>query len=235
MTLLTTISTAMVRQGQTAPATVIGNPDTGVVQRLALLQDVGDELAERVTWQRLNIPATIVGDGVATLFPLPADWGGMSEGLQIQSTAYPLLRLIGPVTNEVMANFKAFPARPIQPIWRIIQNNFEFFPTPANTEIYRYNYYSTLWIKSAAGVAQAAWLADTDVSLIDEKTLVSGLEWRWLKSKGLDYSEEFRRFEMRISRAEGRDDDAREIAMSSRRFVGEGTWPADLPVYSWPP
>jgi hypothetical protein len=235
LTLLAMVSTAMVRQGQTAPPTVIGNPDTGVVQRVALLQDIGDELAERVSWQRLNIAATIAGDGSTKLFPLPDDWGGMSEGEQLQSSAYPLLPVVGPLNNEAMAAFKAFPVAPLQPIWRIIQNQFEFFPAPADTEIYTYNYYSNLWIASATGTPQPAWLADTDVSLIDEKLMTTGLEWRWLKSKGLDYSEEFRRYELRLTRAEGRDDDSREVNMARKRLPYEGTWPGVLPIYGWPP
>jgi hypothetical protein len=206
LSLLSIVTNAMLRQNQAAPGVVFASTDTGVQQRITLLQDVGDELAERVTWQAENIAATIVCNGTQTLFPLPADWGGLSEGEQFQSTLYPTFPVIGPVTNEQMATFKALPVSPLQPVWRIIQNQFEFYPAPAAGEVYTYNYYSTYWIKQVGGSTVAAWTADTDVSLIDEKTLTTGLEWRWLKSKGLDYAEEFRRFEMRIGRADGRDD-----------------------------
>lgn len=229
--LLTMIQQAMLRQGQASPGTVIINSDTGVQQRVALLQDIGDELAERYTWQTLNQPAQIICDGVTTLFPLPSAWGGLSEGQQLQSTAFPTLPVLGPITNEQLAMFKALPVAPLQPVWRIIDNKFEFFPAPAATEVYNYNYYLSNWITSATGTPQAAWQADTDVSLIDEKVLVSGLEWRWLKSKGLDYSEEFRRYEMRLGRAAGRSDNARETAMSSRRLTGYNTWPGQVPIY----
>lgn len=231
MSLLTIVQQAMLRQGQAAPGVVIHSGDSGVQQRIALLQDIGDELDERYTWQTMNQPAQIVCDGVLTLFPLPPDWGGMSEGTTIQSTKFPTLPVLGQITNEQFAAFQALPVAPLQPLWRVRDNQFEFYPTPAAGEIYKYTYYSNQWIQSALGVPQSVWLADTDISLIDEKVLVSGLEWRWLKSKGLDYAEEFRRYEMRLGRAAGRSTNAREVTMSSRRFSAYPTWPGQLPVY----
>ena len=225
------VSQAMLRQNQSAPSSVIGNSDTGVQQRAALLQDIGDELAERYRWQSLNTPATIVCNGSTTLFGLPSGWGGLSEGESLQSTLFPTLPVVGPITNEQMAAFRALPVSPLQPVWRVIDGKFEFYPAPASGEIYTYNYYSNLWIASATGTPQAGFLADTDVSLIDEKVLISGLEWRWLKSKGLDYAEEFRRYEMRLSRAAGRDDNSREVAMSARRLSSYSTWPGQFPIF----
>lgn len=225
------VSAAMLRQNLSAPVNVFSNSDSGIVQRMALLQDVGDECAERVTWESLNVGATIACDGVTVLYPLPVGWGGLSEGEQLQSTLFPTFPMIGPVTNEEMAAFKALPVAPLQPIWRIIDGQFEFYPAPAAGEVYTYNYYSNLWIKTASGAMVAAFTADTDVSLIDEKVLTTGLEYRWLKSKGFDFTVELKRFEMRIARASGRDDDGREVDMSRRRIGGWNTWPGQIPIF----
>lgn len=231
MSLLSIIQQAMLRQGQAKPQLAFANTDTGVQQRIALLQDVGDELAERYTWQSLNTPASITCDGSTLLFDLPVAWGGLSEGESLQSTLFPTLPVVGPITNEQMAMFKALPVTPLQPVWRVIDGQFEFYPAPANGEVYKYNYYSSYWIASASGTPQEAWEADTDVSLIDEKVLTSGLEWRWLKAKGLDYAEEFRRYEMRLARAAGRSDNSREVAMSARRLSAYSTWPGQFPIF----
>lgn len=231
MSLASIVQQSMLRQGLAAPAVVFASADSGVQQRIALLQDIGDELSERYTWQTLNQPATIVCDGTSTMFPLPPDWGGLSEGQTLQSTAFPTWPVQGPVNNEQLAMFKALPAQPVQPVWRIIDQHFEFFPAPISTEVYTYNYYSIYWINNKDGVPQAAWTADTDVSLIPDSVLTSGLEWRWLKSKGLDYSEEFRRYETRLGRAAGRNDNQREVNMSSRMKVSRRTWPGVFPIY----
>ena len=231
MSLLSIITNMRLRQNQSSPMTIIGNADTGVIQQQALLQDIGDELAERNQWQALNIPATINGDGVTTQFAIPSTWDGMSNGLKFQSTLYPMLPVVGPITNEQMAAFKAFPVTPIQPVWRVIDGYFEFFPAVPLGEVYNYNYYSNAWIKSNANSLISTWAYDTDTSLIDEKVLTSGLEWRWLKAKGLDYAEEFRRYENRLMRADGRQATTREVAMSSKRVTGQAAWPGLIPIY----
>lgn len=244
MSLLTIIQQARLRTNQSKPTTAFANADTGIQQMIALLQDIGDEVAERNQWQALNISGTITGDGTTTIFPFAigtlidqttpeatdVDFGGLSNGLRFISSLVPLLPLIGPVTNEQMAAFKAFPLGLIRPVWRVINGNFEFFPALAAGEIATFNYYSTNWILNSAGLRAKVWAADTDTPLLDPKILSSGLEWRWLKAKGLDYGEEFRRYEMRIDRADGRQDTRRDVSMSRRRTGGYDTWPGLIPL-----
>lgn len=229
MTLLTCINNARLRQGMASVATVIGNPDPGVTQQLALLQDIGDELAERNLWDALDLETTINGDGTTTLFPLPSGWGGMSPGLQLQSTLFPMLLMIR-VSDEEIDAMRAYPVMPLQPVWHIIDGKFEFYPAPAAGEVYKYNYYSEFWV-SSSGSPVATWTTDADVSLIDEKVLTTGLEWRYLKQKGLDYAEEFRRYEMRLARADGRQDTRREVDMSNKIVTGQNSWPGLIPLY----
>lgn len=260
MSLLTMIKKARLRTNQPSVSAIIGNIDTGVTQQLELLQDIGDELAERNQWQSLNISGTITGDGDTTIWPfamgtlLPGDFapgpdfsgppdfvsppeaaqvdfGGLSNGLKFVSSLFPLQPLVGPVTNEQMAGLKAFPLGLLRPVWRVIDNNFEFWPALAVGEVATYNYYSTNWIQPVTGPRILAFAADTDISLIDEKILISGLEWRWLAAKGLDYAEAFRRYERRIALADGRQDTTREVSMSRRRVGPASTWPAAIPQY----
>jgi hypothetical protein len=299
--LLTIVNNARLRLNQASVVSVIRSADTGVMQQMALLQDVGDELAERNFWQALDTPATFAGAalvltptgiltngstlvtgmssvqgivlggaisgagipagttvvtasgttltlsqnatasgltslsivGAQTLFPFPSGFGGLSPGLKFQSTLYPTMPLTGPVTDEVMAALKALPVVPLQPAWRVINGQFEFYPAPAAGEVYTFNFYSTNWIavNGVATTTAAAWANDADTSLIDEKILTSGLEWRWLAAKGLDYAEAFRRYETRIARADGRQDKTREVSMSNRVGVSSASWPGELPVY----
>lgn len=260
MTLKTIINRVRGRLGLAKFDTIIGNLDPGAVQNLELLQDVGDFVAERNFWQPLDIPGTITGDGTTTIFPLPSsgagnafnagfdggfgggdatpNFAGMSPGLIFQSTANPLIPLVGPVTNEEMNALKAYPTVPIQPAWRIIENYFEFFPAPRAGEVLTYNYYSSNWIRTGpvapGGAAVPAWVSefvsDDDVPFLDEKLLSTGLEWRWLAAKGLDYAEAFRRFEKRMDLADGRQDSRREIATSRRYFDSDTIWPGNIPV-----
>lgn len=221
-------------------ATVFGNTsDSGVAQMQELLQDVGDEVAESNFWQPLDVSASIgPGDGVTTIWPFPtaltdtpaSDFAGMSPGLQMQSTVFPLQPIIR-VTDEELAALKAFPVGPIRPVWHIIDNTFEVWPALSVGETLTYNYYSPRWIQTAAGVNRLYWSADTDIALIGEKTLTRGLEYRWLEAKGFAYGEAKKRFEASFMRADGRQDTYREIRMSQVPLGGQSVWPGILPVY----
>jgi hypothetical protein len=263
LSLLSLINHTRLRTNQSSITVAFASTDTGVQQMIALLRDIGDELAERVQWQALNISGTIAGDGSTTIWPFTAgtligadfnsdfaistqttspdfgggpatpapDFGGLSNGLRFVSSLFPLQPLVGPVTNEQMNELKAFPVGILRPVWRVIDDAFEFWPALAAGELATYNYYSTYWIQTAAGVRGLDWTSDADYSLIDEKILASGLEWRWLAAKGLDYAEAFRRYERRIDRADGRQDTRREVNMSNRRVGNNSTWPGAIPLY----
>ena len=43
--------------------------------------------------------------------------------------------------------------------------------------------------------------ADTDTGILDEELMTLGLKWRWKKSKGLDYAEDFSSYEIRVQKA----------------------------------
>lgn len=231
MTLLTIVSDASLRLNLGTVTSVFSSSNSGVQQMMGFLQDIGDELAERAFWQRLNTAGTITGDGATTLWPLPADFGGLSAGLQFTSNLYPMFNLNGPVTNEELARLKAFPISPVRPVWRIINNQIEFWPALQTGELVTYNYYSPSWIYTVGAARVPRWTADTDIALIDEKVLTRGLEWRWLAAKGLDYAEAFRRFEDSFNRAEGREDGGRMVSMSSRPVMAETIWPGVVPIY----
>jgi hypothetical protein len=226
MSLLTIISDMRQRLGLGQTTQVIGAADsTGIPQMLALLQNLGDELVERAFWQTLNQEGTFTGDGITATFDFPKGCGldkdsyaQLSPGLDFISSAYPTMQVLGPVSNEQMARLKAFPAAVYPSVWRVIGDQFEFYPVLSLNEVMTFNYYSRNWITS--GTAQspnriARWASDKDTALIDENMLSNGLEWRWLAAKGLDYAEAFRRFEKSFDRAEGRQATGRVIEMAS--------------------
>lgn len=240
MSLLTIVNKFRLRKNMAQVASVFGNTaDPGVAQMQELLQDVGDSIVERNFWQPLDIAFAIgPGDGVTTVWPFPtalqdtpaSDFAGMSPGLQMQSTIFPLQPIIR-VTDEELAALKSFPVGPVRPVWHIIDNTFEFWPAMSVGETMTFNYYSPRWIQSVNLVKRLYWSADTDISLIDEKVMTRGLEYRWLEAKGLAYGEAKQRFEDSFMRADGRQDTFREIRMSQVPIGGGQTWPGIIPVY----
>lgn len=215
MSILSTLQLAMPLCGLPQPSQAVSSTDPTVQKFIAFAQDIGDELRERFFWRNLNIAGTITGDGTTTLFALPSDWGVLSPGQKFFSSVYPLLSLPGPITNENLAAIKVLPTFPTRPVWRIIGGTIEFFPALGLGEIVTFNYYSSNWVSNAAGtVRQPGFLLDSDFSMIDEIVLRRGLIYRWKQSKGLDYAEAMRSYEMSLDRAAGREDAERIVSMS---------------------
>jgi hypothetical protein len=89
---------------------------------------------------------------------------------------------------------------------------------PLVGEVVTFNYYSSFWImNSARTVSRAQWAADDDFSLVNEDTVMKGAVWRWKASKGLDYAEDFRAYEMSFARNSGQQQTER-IINTSRKF-----------------
>lgn len=211
MTILSIVQDAAIRAGViTAPTSAVGSVDPVVgptaLLLVALARDAGRDALERANWVQLDIAAKVTGDGTTTLFTLPPDWDRFSPGDKspngaLVSSKYPLTPLDGPVNTEDLNLLKALNVSIVRPVWRIIGGSLELFPAPALAEIITFNYYSSNWILAADGITrQSDWVADTDTSLINEDIIMKGALWRWLKSKGLDYADEFRAYEASLDR-----------------------------------
>lgn len=234
MSILSTLQTAMPLCGLPSPSQGVSSTDPSTQKFVAFAQDIGDELRERYYWRNLNIAGQITGDGTTTLFSLPSDWSSLSPGQQFFSSLYPTLPIYGPVTNEQLAQMKASPSFPTRPVWRIIGGTIELWPALGAGEVVSFNYYSTNWVSTATGAQrQASFMLDSDFSMIDEIILRRGLIWRWKASKGLDYADDFRRYELSIDRAGGREDAERIVGMAAPSLDLDGWFPGTI-TYTGP-
>lgn len=229
MSILSTLQLAMPICGLPQPAQAVSSTDPTVIKFVALAQDIGDELRERFFWRNLNIAGQITGDGTTTLFALPSDWALFSPGQRLFSSLYPTLPIYGPVTNEQLAQMKSSPSFPTRPVWRIIGGTLEIWPALGTGEVVTFNYYSTNWVSNSVGlVRQPSFVLDSDFSMIDEIVLRRGLIWRWKQSKGLDYAEDFRSYQMSLDRAAGREDAERIVNMAARPLDVDGWFPGTV-------
>jgi hypothetical protein len=161
---------------------------------------------ERANWVKLDRAATLTGDGTTTLWTLPGDWNRFNPGDKgpnspLVSSKYPLMPLYGPINSDELNQLKALPASTVRPVWRIIGSSLELWPALATAERVTFNYFSAYWILSLDGTTRRnRWLVDTDTSMIEEDVIMKGAVWRWMASKGFDYAEAFRAFEISLSR-----------------------------------
>lgn len=119
---------------------------------------------------------------------------------------------ISPVGPRIRFRIMANPADPTAGLQYWIQPP----PGAAQTDVIAFEYMSTSWCQSAAGVYQSGWLADTDLYLWDDDLLSLGLKWRFLRAKQLDYSEEREQYDKAIEMQMARSGSSRSLPLNAR-------------------
>lgn len=232
MSLLTIVQTAArLCNIQPIPNAAYSSSDATIQQLVALISQTGIELMERGSWRNLKIEGTVTGDGVSTEFALPADWQRLCPTDSPQqspfvSLARPTIPILGPVSDEDLNIRKALPLAGLFPVWRFIGGALEFWPALPDAETLTFWYYSKNWVLSADGTLRRPdWAADDDVSLINENTVALGAVWRYKQSKGLDYAEAFRAYEMSFMRNLAQEGTGRTVSMTANRPWPDDYWP----------
>lgn len=103
-------------------------------------------------------------------------------------------------------------------------DGLHIFPVPTAADTIAYEYIiNTPW-ETSGGSALTTPTADSDVTKLGDELLTLGLVWRYKQSKGRDYAEDLRNYEMRlqsemtVSRGAGRN---LMIAMPDDANVGQ--------------
>lgn len=100
--------------------------------------------------------------------------------------------------------------------FRIMDNIFYLDPVPNQTgNIIGYEYTTTNWVQSMAGVSQNTFLADTDLCLFDDDIIIFGLKWRYKQRAKLDYDQEFNDYTDCVERVLARDGGNRALPMNA--------------------
>lgn len=127
-------------------------------------------------------------------------------------------QLLGPLEAQEknVIKYGISPVGPRRRFW--IRNNRMYInPVPTNlTDQIAYDYFSNAWCASSLGVAQTKWTADTDVYLLDEDSFILGLKYRYLRAKGLDYTEEFSAYQNNMNQVMARDGGGRDLPLNAQ-------------------
>lgn len=205
MTVLDIVRAVCANIGIQTPNSLIGSTDNGVNQLRSLLNKAGSGIASRsnIGWQALIKEATFVTvadedqGAVSTIIGAANSFRHIvGETMWNRTTAEPIF---GSSDARMWQGFKAFNFTGPHPEFRIRNNRLLLLPAPSAGQNVYFEYASRNWLISADGTAtRSSIVSDGDIPLIDEEILQLSLEWRWLKSKGLDYAEDFQEYERRI-------------------------------------
>jgi hypothetical protein len=199
MTLLTIVQNAADRLGITRPTSAVASTDQQVIQLVGLAQEEGKDLAKRNTWQALQTEHTFSTANGTASYALPSGFDSILKETVFNRTQR--RRMVGDLTPDQWQETQASLVTMVNPAFRIRGSLFYISPTPSATETVAYEYNSKNWCQSSGGTAQSAWAADTDTGILDEELMTLGLKWRWKKSKGLDYADDFNSYEIRVAKA----------------------------------
>lgn len=215
MSLLTIIQDAMTLAGLNPPSSVVANSDPTVRQFLAVSQEEGDELARFHAWSSLKRLAVMNGDGSATYFQLAPDFQRFMEGDQVFINTFrqPLRR----VSDDDMARIKQSLVTLAVPVWRLFMRAVEVYPAPAAGAVLTTEYRSRYWVASSdLTTTRDRWANDDDVPLMPERLFTLGIRWRWRKTQGLDYAEDFRSYQIERGQEVAADSPRQTIVVRER-------------------
>ncbi len=210
------------------PTVVIGSNDPQTQQLLAIIQDTGDDLMALHEWNVLITDKSWAIVSSSQSEPFPDDWKNWLDTASVWVSSSLLIPLSGPVLNaDVWHRLVTMPGTWFPGYWRY--TNQEILTLGLNTGVTAFTQYiSKNWILSSDGVTRLPeFVSDDDTVLLPEVLLRLGTIWRWKQSKGLDYAEDMRNYEL----AKERDiaADRRPSPINMRRIIHP-----DAPPYAWP-
>ncbi len=232
MSLLTVIQKSCRLLSLPVPSEVATSQDAIVQQLFEIANEEGNELASSFDWQIMRkqyLFTTIAQPEQSD--PVPQDFDRFIANSFFNRTTR--RNVIGPITPQQWQSIQAQPQLN-RVFLAFIQRNGRFLitPTPPANEEIAYEYITKDWCYNASTLeGQSDYVLDSDTSYLDEKLIVLGVRWRFLKSKGLDYAEDFRTYQTQVTQKQARDGGNTEI--SSTGDSGYILSP-NLPVGSFP-
>lgn len=220
------------KKGLPAPVDILTSTDIGMQQILYLLYEEMRELGKR-EWNEQKVQKTFttiaaVDQGVITTI-IGADFSSLVFATMWDNT---LRRpVFGPVNDAMWANLQAFPASGPIYQFKVIGTRLHIFPAPAAGDTVYLIYQSSYPVASAAGAPKAAPSVGTDVFLLPDEVVIRGLEYRWLREKGLPWEACYIEYNDLKSRALLKTGMPNVRLDNSRFKLSPGIW---VPAGDWP-
>ena len=230
MTLLSICQNVADFTGFERPVTVIDNTDPIARQLLALAQREGKQLMRTSDWAILKKEHTFSTSSGTAAYALPSDFDRLVLETSYNRSDNDILT--GPISsseyqlvNHGMATTGTTEKFRLKAASNALK--FELDPTPSSTQTIGFEYVSTQFCQSSGGSGQAVWTADTDTGILDETTMEMGITWRFKSSHGLDFSEDYRQYQLEVRQAVARNGSAPILQLDDARKLIVGPYQTD--------
>lgn len=199
------IQTACKRIGILAPNAAVTSTDQQILQLVAICEEEGQDQANRYPWECLQTEALFTTVAAQAQTTLAAVAPGLSYVVNDTIWNRTLRRPVyGPKSAQDWQQSKAMQINGPFNAFRIIADVINFYPSPVAGQICAFEYISQNWI-TTTGSTSSVWTNDADTPKLNDQLIVMGTIWRWKQAKGLDYAEDFAKYERRITDAMTRD------------------------------
>lgn len=221
--------------GISKPNTAVGSSDVQVQQLAGLLNNEGRDLSARYAWEGLIREKTFAAvanedQGALTMIigAVNAYRYILNDTLYNRSTLQPICGPKSPLEWQLL---KTLNVTGPFPEYRIRGGHLLLTVVPTAGETIAFEYVTKNWCTSQDGSAQRRAVSqDDDEVLLDDELVLAGLEWRWLKAKRLEYTEEFATYERKVLDAMTRDGTKRAVSLAAgsdterRVYAPPGSW-----------
>lgn len=179
------------------PTSIVGSSDSQIMQLLALANREGKYCSQlsfggKMGWQDMVKTATYTLANGVSEYPVPSDMHhAITATFWDVNYRWQLLGPLSPIEFDVLV-YGISPAGPRRR-FRVTNNKLLINPVPGPGDVGAtlvHEYYTTSWCQSATSTLQSSFQADTDTYLLDDDSMQLGIKWRFLRAKGLDYTEE---------------------------------------------
>lgn len=234
MTILSIVQNIGPELGVGKPSSVISSNDTTVAQMLALANRSGKNHAKNAVFEALTKEghfATVAVEDQGAVLTIAPDFDRMLPETMFDRTQH--WRVNGPLTPSQWQQRLSVPiVSAILRAFCIRGGHILFNPVPVAGSLIYFSYMSKFWAAKADGTPQTSFLNDADTAVIDENLIELDVKWRFLKAKGMDYSEEFRDYQVYLVQTLGSDgankvlhadDEGPGLPLTAN--VSDGSWP----------
>lgn len=221
--------------GLPAPTAVCTSADNSVLEFLTVANEEGQELSRRTpAWTALQVEttfttvATIDQGAMVTIAP-DCDYI-INDTIWDRDLRRPIF---GPLTPQFWQQQISQVMTGPWSQFRQQRGILRFFPAPVAGHTCAFEYITKAWCTDVTGlISKTLFSADDDVSLLDEFIMQLGVVWRWKQGKGLEYAEDYAKYERLVADAMGRDGSKPILNLGEVRYdifpgiyVSSGSWP----------
>jgi hypothetical protein len=184
----------------------------GVIQSTQVVSALGTSVT-------INSAATSDGSGNyvfgQVMYTLPSGFDRITDRTQYDKSKR--WEMLGPETPQQWQWLKSsYISTGPRIRWRIMGQKFQIWPLTSTNEYLSFEYISSNWATSAAGVGQTQFIQDSDTCIYPDRLIVLGLKKKYFEVKGFDTSAFQRDYDMQLNIAKANDAGSPTLSLAPR-------------------